>query len=144
MLFQVWWRKHEIDCEVHPALLPILPVMDLNESSAMHASKRHFPSVLDLPDLAWPLDPAHCVPVDIHSRPHSRISRQNSYNAGESSIGVSLVFQMYQKALDESTQYTKARWIAFVALNTCFLLRIVLKQACYFSYLIQSISSSYF
>ena len=52
MLFQVWWRKHEIDCEVHPALLPILPVMDLNESGAMHASGRHFPSVLDLPDLA--------------------------------------------------------------------------------------------
>ena len=95
-----------------------------------NASGRHFPSVLDLPDLAWPLDPAHCVPVDIHSCPHSRISRQNSYNAGESSIGMSLVFQMYQKALDESTQYTKARWIAFVALNTCFLLRIVLKQAC--------------
>jgi len=38
--------------------------------------------------------------------------------------------QMYQKALDESTQYTKGRWIAFLALNVCFLLRIVLKQAC--------------
>jgi len=36
--------------------------------------------------------------------------------------------QMYQKALDESTQFTRGRWIAFVALNVCFLLRIVLKQ----------------
>ena len=43
---------------------------------------------------------------------------------------LSLVFQMYQKALDESTQFTKGRWIAFVALTVCFLLRIVLKQAC--------------
>ena len=51
-----------------------------------NASGKNFPSVLDLPDLAWPLDPAHCVPVDIHSRPHSRISRQNSFTAGESSI----------------------------------------------------------
>lgn len=88
-------------------------------------------SVLDLPDLAWPLDPAHCVPVDIHSCPRSRISHQNSHNAGEFSIWLSLVFQMYQKALDESTQYTKGRWIAFVVLNLCFLLRIVLKQACF-------------